>query len=198
MGMVMAFRKVSSEELDFLRSASAEGWQGFEARLPDNESDAIDIDKSWDGIHWVLTGRSSAAKPLQIGAVFGNIMQSLMGQFAADNAKKADSPKESEVLNWAIAKGIDFDQDLQDFGQPTYIPSDKVLAVAQALNEIKEEELKNRFVPQEMAAGDVYLSKFWSRDTEQGWQYLIENYRTLKDFFVAAAAENKAVIRYLC
>lgn len=197
MGVAMAFRKVSCDEIEFLQNASAEEWDKFHEQDAENSADTMDIDKSWDGIHWVLTGRGST-KPVKIGALFGGIMKSLMGSLTAGNTTRPE-PKELDILDWVIVAGTEFGNDVSGNEPPVLlIPADKVQAIAQALKDIDENELQDRFKPEEMAAAHVYLSEFWSRDKVQGWEYLIENYRALKDFYTLAAEENKAVLRYVC
>lgn len=202
MGIAIAFRTITPRELAELRNATRGQWEQFEGSGGADAGESIDVDKAWDGIHFVLCGRSSSPAPTRIGDLFGNALRSVMGAPAAVpvSATPPDWAPEpgTSALEWIMLKGEDFRANLMDYGQPQIIPAEKVKAVADELQRISEQELRERFNPPQMAAAGVYLDKFWNRDHDQAWEYLIANYRALKAFFEKAAATNKAILRIQC
>lgn len=206
----MAFRTIDADELKELRSSTQAQLLEFEETGGHGGGNVIDVDKSWDGIHFILCGRSSSPVPPSIGSVLGNVMRSLMGipkneTIGRGNAQAPDEVPEwapepgTSVLEWVMLKGDYLRPEGDNPDEVTQIiPADKVKAIAAEMDLLSEDEIKRRFNPAQMTAAGVYLDKFWARDYDQGWEYLIANYRALKQFFTVAASRNQAVLRIQC
>ncbi len=190
MGVVVIFRKVNSEELKFLQSASQEQWDTF------CESDLdhfVDIDKAWDGINFVLTGYRTGQSFVKAGTIFGKFMQSLFRHVVPELAATREN-----ALDWVIEKGEKLSSDAADgYGTPIQlVPSIRVKEAAIELEKLSEMELHSRFNPPAMKAAGVYLSEAWNRNPDESWEYLLDNFRVVKGLFTSAAFDDCAIIRF--
>ncbi len=128
MGMIGNYLRVSKEELQsYLADSSL-----LEVRVYDEENlsdeNLIDVDKTWEGLFFVLTGQS------------------------LETAEKADTP-----LLWTLSPLQIIDPDLDmGYGPATYSTVEQTKEVSTAINRISIEEVKNRFNGEVMMEMGIY------------------------------------------
>ncbi len=126
--MIGNFLRVSTEELNEYISDSSK----LEDRIYDedayNDKNLIDVDKSWEAIFFILTGKSIAT------------------------GEEADTP-----LCWTLSgpQEIDPDQDL-GYGPATYTSVQQTKEINQELNKLSLEELKARYNSKLMMELGIY------------------------------------------
>lgn len=168
MSMIANFLRVSQDELDaFLNDSSL-----LEDRIYNEESDEsnlLDIDKSWDGIIYLLTGSGLQNVDLSDDSGLHKIIFS--GQL------------------------IDPEQDL-GYGPAHYLTPEEVKNVSKSLSGISKENLYSKYNPSDMAAQEVYPI-IWEEEGDEAFDYLYSYFEDLKEFYEQAAKENQAVISIL-
>ena len=143
----------------FGRRRSEDSWR------PSSEGDELDVDKAWQGIHFLLTG----------------------------TAIEGDPP-----LNFIVGGGrLIGDVDV-GYGPARAFANDEVRVIAQALNDVPPESLRERFDPKSMMEEGVY-PEIWDRDATEDDTvgYLIENYADLRSFIRRTAERGDGMLVYL-
>jgi hypothetical protein len=167
MGIVACFASVSEDTLARFREDSDE----FEEFLYPDDGDvpnSVDIDKSWDAIHYLLTG---------------------------EGIQQTEDYSEPQTL--AINGGEEFGPDV-GYGPARFLLPDQVAAVSKVLTKLTKAELKRRFNTNDMIEENVYLSHSWEDDEKAGLSYVLEYFKQLTTFYRAAAERGDAVIQWLC
>jgi hypothetical protein len=77
------------------------------------------------------------------------------------------------------------------YGPPRLLRADRVRAVAAALREVSAETLGARFIPDAALAAEIY-PQVWDEEDFAG--YLLPNFLSLRDFYLAAADRNADVL----
>ena len=128
MGMIGNYLRVTKDELEnYLADSSL-----LEDRVYDDENhndiNLIDVDKSWEGLFFLLTGKSLAT------------------------AEEASTP-----LLWTLTppQEIDTDQDM-GYGPATYTTIEQTKEVNDALNKISVDELRNKYNGKLMKEMGIY------------------------------------------
>ena len=126
----------------------------------------LDIDKSWEGIFYLLTGHGIAE---------------------LDDAKPP--------LSWALfsLQLIDEEQDM-GYGPAHYIDADQVKQLNKELDNITEEELKQRYNGKQMDEAGIY-PEVWAE--AESLDYVLDYFGQLKEFYKQAEKESMAVITFL-
>ena len=96
-------------------------------------------------------------------------------------------------LSLAILGGEEFGEDL-GMGPPRFLTPDQVREVAAALEAMSEDELRQRYDPQDMQDKQIYPDIIWVRDGDEALDYLMGNFGPLVEFYTDAAARGDAVI----
>jgi len=125
-----------------------------DAEMPEPE---LDLDKSWHGIHYALTGTA-----WQVGTGAG-----------------------------AAILGGDSVGDDNGYGPPRLISAEQVQSIAADLRRLDVESLRSRWDPAALADADIYPG-FWADITFDS--YVLPYLAALREFYLAAAAENQAVL----
>ena len=126
----------------------------------------LNIDKSWDGVHYLLTGKSTV-----------------------ESVKEIDqsNPKEWVILGWSVW-GPDV-----GYGPSRFVAPKEVTQLASVLAEIKDEELIKNFNPEKMIETEIYPDGIWE-EANISLEWLMDNYHKVKDFFIDAARKGNAVL----
>lgn len=166
MGMIGNYLRVTKEELEnYLADSTLLENRVYDAENQ-NDNNLIDIDKAWEGLFFILTDKSVAT------------------------AEEASAP-----LKWILTtqQEIDSDQDM-GYGPATYTTIEQTNELANALNEISVDELRNKYNGKLMMEMGIYPN-IW--DNNESLEYLIENFSTLKNFYNKASTENQAVVFFI-
>lgn len=171
MGMYGNFKAVTPEELNkFLACFSTEEISALlyvDGEL-DTSGDYLEIEKKWQGLHFLLTGSPHGGTPPLSWCVFGN--HSIGGD------------EEPIFFGWI---GI------------RYLLPNEVHQVTQALSETSHELLAARYSPREMDQQEVYPIGIWERDGDRGLDYILCCYPAVVSFYQKAAFQNKAMLMYI-
>ncbi len=132
--------------------------------------ETFDVDKTWDAIHFII----STNRAYQ------------------DQEEDADSiTLDHSILGTKTFKGLS-----QGYGAAGMIPPDEVKRISKLLEDLSDEELKDRFDPETMDAAEVY-PEIWLQEAEAAWDYVWEHYQRFRDFYKRAAAENCGVATWI-
>ncbi|HHX01343.1 MAG TPA: YfbM family protein [Firmicutes bacterium] len=93
-----------------------------------------------------------------------------------------------DLLSDVIMGGTEVGDDL-GYGPARYLKPEEVAALAEGLGKVTQEDLYNKFSPDGMT--DVYPD-IW--DEEDAFEYLLDNFFQLSEFFMAAAKEYCAML----
>ncbi len=167
MGMIANLLPVTPKELEIFRVDSG----ALEAVIY-NDEDTIsrvrDIDKSWEGILFLLTGAGASA----ITEPVTNLARVLFsGQL------------------------VNPDQDL-GYGPAHYNDPEQVAQIARELEAIPVEELSARFDPAEMTRQQIYPT-IWDRLDEDLVGYLMDYFDEIRLQYRNAAENGQAMITFL-
>ncbi|MFV0331834.1 MAG: YfbM family protein [Dysgonomonas sp.] len=167
MSMISNFLRVSQEELDSFLENSALLEDRFYNEGDDEDPCMLDIDKAWDGIIYLLTGKS------------------IQGIDMSDQSG----------LHTVILSGqlIDPEQDM-GYGPAHYLTPDQVQELSATISKETRESMLSRFKPADMH--DVYPT-IWEEEGEEAFDYVFANFQELQKFYAQAAKENQAVISIL-
>lgn len=158
MGMIGNYLIVTQSDLDGLYQGS-ESVSDF--LYQKHQDDIVDIDKTWHGIHFVLTGDAFGGEEPLVNVVMGGV------------------PIGEEDVGMGPARGL---------------TSTEVVAVADALQSIDEAEFRKRFDLEALASNDIY-PQVWTG--EDDLEYLASHFSTLRETFLKAAREGKAMIVFI-
>jgi hypothetical protein len=128
----------------------------------ENQDNFVDIDKAWQGIHFILTGDPFGGDKPLVNVVMGGV------------------PIGEEDVGVGPARGLSVSE---------------VAEVAAALGAIDEHEFKKRFDLEELAANDIYPNSWEDHDLDL--EYFTTHYITLRETFLKAARDGKAMIVFM-
>lgn len=172
MGMIGHLKAITTEELArFLECSTEDEIATFlyvNGEL-DTTGDYLNIDKTWHGINFLLTGEPFGEPPLS-WVIFGN--HSVGGE-------------DNQLLFGISHIGL------------RYLVPDEVVEVANALSSISNEDLANRFSPEAMEAAEIYPQGIWEVQREVALNYLLYYYPEVVKFYQNAASQKKAVLLYV-
>jgi len=161
MSMIGNFLQLTSDELAAL-IAEPSGVEGF--IYPDDEEheNNIDVDKAWQGIHFLLAGDPWGGEPPLANVVLG---------------------------------GTEIGDDV-GYGPARYLTVDEVESAARALKDITPERFRTRYFAAELSKNEVYPD-IWDDADDDAVGYLSTWYETLRDYFIDAANNGNAMLKYL-
>jgi hypothetical protein len=128
MGMIGNYLRVTNDELEnYLADSSLLEDRVYDEENP-NDKNLIDVDKSWEGLFFLLTGKSLAT------------------------AEEASFP-----LQWILTppQEIDPDQDM-GYGPATYTTIEQTKEINNALNKISVDELRSKYNGKLMMEMGIY------------------------------------------
>lgn len=136
------------------------------------------------------TSNSEKTNLLDIGKSWDGLFYVVTGE-PLNNYKQVSPP-----LQWLVfgPNILDVEQDM-GYGPAKYLTSPQTKELFKALNDISESSLSDRFNAEKMNEEGVY-PEFW--EDPEALNYLIQEFRKLKEFLQIAVAENQAVITFLC
>ena len=139
-----------------LRPGERDPWQ------PTSNGEDLDLDKSWQGIHFLLTGTGYEGKP---------------------------------PLDFIVRGGTEIADVEVGISPPRVLKSDEVRPIADALDHLPPDELRERFDPERMLEEGIYPD-IWDRDPAEDdtLGYLIEHYTDLRAFVRRAADRGDGLI----
>ncbi len=129
---------------------------------------SLDIDKSWAGIMFLLNG------------------------CGLEEIDYAERPLSLVFYN-PSAHIIDENQDM-GYGPAIYCTAEEVKEISSALDDISIEELEKRYDPARMEQLEIYP---FSWKEEGAFNYLADYFKSIKEFYKAAADSNEAVISFI-
>ena len=105
----------------------------------------------------------------------------------------------AEPLNFIVCGGKEVGDVDVGYGPARVFSSDEVKKIADAVGAIDENELRQRFDPEEMKSLEIYPD-IWDRDPEDDdtLGYCIEYYDYLRRFLSDAAGNSMGVALYIC
>ncbi|NDW09575.1 DUF1877 family protein [Dysgonomonas sp. 520] len=168
--MIANFLRVSQEELDsYLKDSSLLEDRIYDDEREDEDPYLLDIDKAWDGILYLLTGK---------------------GVEEIDFSNSAG-------LHCAIFSGqmIDPEQDL-GYGPAHYLTPNQVKSISNALLKKDKDDLYKVFNPEDMTDKEIY-PEIWEDEGDEAFDYLYTYFQQLQQFYDQAASEDQAVISIL-
>lgn len=167
MGMIQSYLRVDNDTLNaFIEDSS---------RLEDiiysddviNNENFLDLDKAWEGVFFLITGRSLAEAIEEEAPLLGILM----------------GPTE-----------IDPDQDM-GYGPATYTTTEQTRDIYNAIKDLTKEKLSAKYDPNRMAEEGVYPD-IW-QDDENALEYLLDYFDELKNFYKKAVQQEEAVVMFL-
>ncbi|GAA0190845.1 YfbM family protein [Fulvivirga kasyanovii] len=169
MGMIGNLIRVSKEDLEMFKADSGklENLIYNEANL---EADwYLDLDKSWEAIHYVLSGKSLA---------------------------DTEMDGTSKVIEYVIFsdKVIDEEQDL-GYGPAFYNDQERVNKISKELNKVNITALMANFDGKKLNEANVY-PEIW--DEEDSKEYLQESLKSVIEFYSDATDSEQVVIGFIC
>lgn len=85
----------------------------------------------------------------------------------------------------------------EEVGGPVrYLTHEEVRAVADALTDIKPEDLGGRYDPARLEKADIYPN-IWERDGADALEYVLGYYELLRDFFIEASSLGDCMLLYV-
>ncbi|MBA4494261.1 YfbM family protein [Paenactinomyces guangxiensis] len=159
MGMTCYLQQITPERLEAVKNDSS--------LLPsvinseENPEEPLDIDKTWQGIHFLLTGEVGGGDP--------PLANALLGGTVFENAS--------------------------DYIFASFLTSDEVKEVTEALRGISEKELKDRFNTEEMNELKLYPS--FNNWIDDDFDYLLGNYKDMVDYYKSAAEKGNPMLVYI-
>jgi hypothetical protein len=138
------------------RARAADPWR------PTSDGEELDLNRSWHGIHFLLTGTAYEGEP---------------------------------PLDFIVRGGAEIDDVEVGMGPARALRSEEVRAVADAIEGLPPEELRQRFDPERMLEEGIYPD-IWDRDPAEDdtLGYLIEHYADLRAFVRRAADRGDGMI----
>jgi hypothetical protein len=176
MGMYQYLRSVTDEEFEEIFTCPREEVSALLWNDDDFIGNYLELDKTWDGLRFLLTGESMMDTP---------------------------SPMESP-LSWAVLGNHSVGGDESPIPCSwigiRYLSPDEVCDVAEALSKISCGELAANYLPQIMDEKSVYPSdpelNMWQRDGNDALDWLLQYYPGVVSFYQKAALEGKIVLMY--
>lgn len=102
-------------------------------------------------------------------------------------------PEDSPYFDGGVQIGEPLSYDPAEYWTP-----EQVAAIAPALSEVSDEQLREAYRPDLMTEYNVYPG-VWDRDDETEWnfQWIQEHFRSMVDYYAEAAANGNAILEYL-
>lgn len=127
---------------------------------------AVDLHKTFHGIHYLLTGDAAGGEePLSLAVM----------------------PSDERAVG----------EDL-GYGPAGYLLPDEVRAVADALSQLDRDDLRQRYDPELMTKLEIYPAVVWLRDNADSFDWLMQFYEPVPDYYAEASARGDAMLVWIC
>lgn len=135
----------------------------------------LNIDKSWNILHWLLSGRSDVAY--------------------REGTKYFVSPEE-QAINKTIMGGTEIGKDV-GYGPARYLDPNEVKQVSEALEHVSREDLQKKWDPEALAnlSEELYPSltpDAWRNPAEA--EYYLQSFDKVKGYYQSAASKGNALL----
>ncbi|OHX63784.1 YfbM family protein [Flammeovirga pacifica] len=170
MGMVTYLVRVSSNQLNEYLSVNG-NIDNLEEELfsKTQEECSLDLEKSWDALQYILSGRSVMNESNIKNSILSNVV---IGQ---------------EVLNPELDMG---------YGPALFITHDIVRNISKELESITLDDVIGRIDLKELNDKEIYPG-FWN-DEEDIKEFISETFTETKIFYELAGKNDEAVISFTC
>jgi hypothetical protein len=107
----------------------------------------------------------------------------------------AEMEQAKPPLSWSLfsLQLIDEEQDM-GYGPAHYITADQVKQLNKELAKISSEDLRQKYIGREMNEVEIYPGGW---EEIESLEYVLDNFEQLKQFYMTAEKENKAVITFI-
>lgn len=167
MGMIANYQQTTDKELEAFK-ASEDLLEDIEKLQEDGDLEICDIDKMWDALHFLLTGKP-ASEPIEDDliseAIVGQV--NISGEDAEDFAAGIYSNRVHEIAE--ALKGIDFKGYIEKFNMSNFMQND-IYPNIWSYEEERDE------IAADLSDSFVYLKNFYERMSEQGHAVLVSIY----------------------
>lgn len=175
MGMRACYERMSQKQLDEIiadqKKLANLGWVDKDENIAEKAKRMLDIEKSWDSLHFLLTGKSAISIA------------------ATDSSGRI---KSNDPFSVAILGGEPVGPDL-GYGPARYLTPKQVKEIAEALKPLEFGSLLAKYSEDDFAEADLYAFNDFDEEIET----LEEYFPAMKDFFCKAAANDEAVLSQL-
>ena len=171
MSMICRFVAVDADKLEELRDDPEAALDYvYEVGDEGDPERALDIDKAWHAIHWLLNQTAYEGDGPAAVVIFG-----------------------SETIGEQGGRGVDSDGMAPD-QIVRYITAEQVQEVAALLEETSVEDLEERYDPDAMEQAEIYPSGIWEEERAEAFDYVAQFYEELAAFYAAVAERGDAVL----
>jgi hypothetical protein len=167
MGMISILVRVSNSQLASFLKESSLLEEYIDSSEIEKTENLLDLDKSWDGILYLLTGHG------------------------LNTIEEAEGPFANVLFSGQI---IDEDQDM-GYGPAQYLTPEQVKDINGPLSAITPDDLRKKYNAEAMNENGVY-PQGWENEKEEE-DYLIGYFEELKEFYATAADNGEAIISYI-
>lgn len=166
MGVTIFYHRLKPEHLE----QSIDDADFFENLLNEREQycdEILEIVDGWDGLHFVLS--DERRQGISMFEAFDEFGEAIIG---------------TEIVN---------DDYETDHGTPHYLNQERVMAIADLLAEVNEDDLWDNYKPNKMDQMMVYPED-WDMNRDTGFDMIKDAFDLLSSFYERAAQEDNAVI----
>lgn len=178
MGMIANYQESTKQELESIKtSADFVDVDAVEELQENNEPELCDIDKMWDALHFLLTGKS-AKEPIDF---------LLTG-------KSASEPIENDPVSEAIVGQFNISgEEFEEYVSGTL--AERVKVIAEALQGLDFNAYAEKFTMRSFAEHNIYPD-LWSNEdeAEEILDYMRDCFESLKQFYLRMAEKGAAVL----
>jgi hypothetical protein len=169
MGMIGNLIRVSNDELLTFKNDSSQLEDLIYAEESFSEPWYLDLDKTWEALHFLLSGKSIAETSMN---------------------ETPNSVLETVIFSPQL---IDKDQDL-GFGPASFNNPVQVKEIFKKLNELDLVELEQKYNGQLLNDSGVYPEVWIEQESKE---YLFDNLKSLISFYKEAATNDEVVIGFI-
>ena len=200
MGMCLTLRSVSDKNINLIISSPPLVWRLIAPDEPEMYIDCINEDNRGFLAKLFGTKKTTEVTPVpELDFIEGeNIEDDLDKSWQGihyclnQTEYEAEHPMDFITLGGKLAGDIDV-----GYGPARLINSSTVKEIDAILSETSEELLRDNYNPIEMDRMDIYPS-IWERDGDEGFDYILENFKRLKEFVSSCSKNNLGMALYLC
>ena len=161
MGLLANYMMVDSDTLNEMMNSNNEELM---KKLEESDNEVYDMDKLWDGLHFLLTGVSAGV------------------------------PIEGNQLSEAVVGVSAFIEDDEDADFIAYSKIDELPDIISALEKVEFEKLKSKFDPAEFQKANIYPNIWDDEEKDSLFEELKAEYNGLLEFYRVAVKKNRNVI----
>jgi hypothetical protein len=172
MSMICRFVAVDADKFEELRDdADAALDYLYEVGDAGDPERALDVDKAWHAIHFLLNQSAYEGEGPAALVIFG--AETIGEGGGRDGGSDGEAPEEQIVR---------------------YITPSQVEEVAALLENISVEDLAEQYDPDAMEQAEIYPTGIWEEERQEAFDYVAEYYEQLVEFYALAAERGDAVL----